>query len=163
MASRLFVSEEEGTRVRVCHDRVELRTRASVQFIDLTELVAERVRRSRVAHGMVCVQALHTTAAILVNENEPLLLEDLRATLGRVASASGTYAHDDLSRRHSPEDERPNGHAHCRAALLGASACLNLAEGRLVLGAWQRLFLVELDGPRPRSLSILVMGVPGAE
>ena len=160
MATKLFVSEEEGTGVRVCHDRAELRTRERLQFIDLTDLVAERVRRAGVASGVVSVQTLHTTAAVLVNENEPLLLEDLQATLERLAPAEGVYAHDDLSRRRAPRDERRNGNAHCRAALLGPSACLNVSGGRVVLGRWQRVFLVELDGPRPRDLSIIVMGVP---
>jgi secondary thiamine-phosphate synthase enzyme len=160
MATKLFLSEQEGARIRVCHDRAEIRTRDRIQFIDVTELVGERVRRSGVAHGVVSVQTLHTTAAVLVNENEPLLLEDLRATLERLAPESRGYAHDDLSRREAPGDERRNGHAHCRAALLGPSVCINVAEGRAVLGTWQRVFLVELDGPRPRGLSIVVMGVP---
>jgi secondary thiamine-phosphate synthase enzyme len=56
------------------------------------------------------------------------------------------------------EEERPNGHAHCRALLLPSSACLNVTEGRLQLGRWQRVFLVELDGPRERSVSVLLFG-----
>ena len=54
--------------------------------------------------------------------------------------------------------ERANGHAHCHALLLGSSASLNLAEGRLQLGCWQRVFLVELDGPRVREVSVLAIG-----
>jgi len=163
MPAKLFVSEEERTGVRVCHDRVELRTQCRIQFIDLTELVAERVRRSGVVHGLASIQVLHTTAAILVNENEPLLLEDLRRTLECAAPDARAYAHDDLSRRSDPaDDERPNGSAHCRAALLGSTACLNVAERRVLLGKWQRVFLVELDGPRPRTVSVVVMGAAEA-
>ena len=55
-------------------------------------------------------------------------------------------------------DERSNGHSHCRALLLGATACLNVADTRLQLGRWQRVFLVELDGPRTREISVLVVG-----
>ena len=54
--------------------------------------------------------------------------------------------------------ERPNGHAHCRALLLPTSALLNVAGGRLQLGRWQRIFLVELDGPRIREVSVLAFG-----
>jgi thiamine phosphate synthase YjbQ (UPF0047 family) len=54
--------------------------------------------------------------------------------------------------------ERPNGYAHCRALMLSPSALLNLADGRLQLGCWQRVFLVELDGPRVREVSVLVLG-----
>lgn len=53
---------------------------------------------------------------------------------------------------------RPNGHAHCHALLLGSSASLNFAEGRLQLGYWRRVFFVELDGPRAREVSVLVLG-----
>jgi secondary thiamine-phosphate synthase enzyme len=160
MASRLFVSEEEGPGIRVCQDRVELRTRGGVQLVEITALVAERVRRSGIALGLVSVQTLHTTAAVLVNENEPLLLEDLKATLERAAPSEGLYAHDDLDRRKAAAEERRNGHAHCRAALLCPSISLHVAEGRLVLGDWQSVFLVELDGPRERHLSIVVLGIP---
>jgi secondary thiamine-phosphate synthase enzyme len=55
-------------------------------------------------------------------------------------------------------DERRNGHAHCRALLLGSSVAVNVANGRLQLGRWQRVFLVELDGPRTREVSVLVIG-----
>jgi secondary thiamine-phosphate synthase enzyme len=56
------------------------------------------------------------------------------------------------------EQERANGHAHCRALLLPSSASLNVSRGRLVLGQWQRVFFVELDGPREREVSLLVYG-----
>jgi secondary thiamine-phosphate synthase enzyme len=55
-------------------------------------------------------------------------------------------------------DERSNGHAHCRALLLGVSATLNIVDGRLLLGRWQRVFFVELDGPRERAISAVVLG-----
>jgi secondary thiamine-phosphate synthase enzyme len=159
MASRLFVTEEESAALTVCTDRVHLRTEERLQLIDVTELVRERVRRSGVQHGIACLQTHHTTMAVLVNENEPLLLEDLKRTLERLAPRDVLYAHDDLSRRPGlPEDERRNGDAHCKAILLGASECLAIAGGALQLGNWQSLFLAELDGPRERSFSVVVMG-----
>jgi secondary thiamine-phosphate synthase enzyme len=161
VAASLFVSVQEGAEVRVCRDLVRLRTEEPLQFVDLTELVAERVRRSGVGEGLVTVQSRHTTAAVVVNENEPLLLEDLRDLLERWAPAAARYRHNDLEARgHAPGSERPNGHAHARAVLLGASVCLGIADGRIDLGEWQSVFLVELDGPRPRSVSIQVLGVP---
>jgi secondary thiamine-phosphate synthase enzyme len=160
VAASLFLSVEEGATVRVCRDVVHLRTCQPTQFVDLTELVAERVRRARVRDGMVTVQSRHTTAAVLVNENEPLLLKDLEDALERWAPAGALYRHNDLASRQDPApDEKPNGHAHARALLLGTSVCLNVADGRLDLGRWQSVFLVELDGPRPRSVSIHVLGL----
>jgi secondary thiamine-phosphate synthase enzyme len=140
------VSVQQGAAVRVCRDLVQLRTEKAVQFVDLTETVAERVRQSGVDEGMVVVQSRHTTAAVLVNENEEHLLEDLQDLLERWAPAGARY-------------EKPNGHAHARALLLGTSVCLNVAEGRVDLGRWQSVFLVELDGPRRRSVSVQVLGV----
>jgi secondary thiamine-phosphate synthase enzyme len=106
---------------------------------------------------------MHTTTAIVVNEHEPLLLADFAALLGRVAPQDALYGHDDITARtvNLAPGERPNGHAHCRAVLLGSSALLNLAGGHLQLGRWQRVFLVEMDGPRSREVSVLVLGGDG--
>ena len=140
-------------------DAVTLRTQARRQFIDLTELVAERVRRSGIRDGLVLVQSHHTTAAVVVNENEPLLLGDFERLFERLCPADVPYDHDDLARRIDPaEEERPNGASHCRCVLLGVSQALHVAGGVLQIGRWQRLLLVELDGPRSRTLSIVVLG-----
>lgn len=138
-------------------DLVHLRTEDSQQFIDLTGLVAERVRRSRISRGMVNVQACHTTASVLVNEFEPELIEDLTALAERWAPRNRGYRHD--VRDGIPPGERDNGHAHARAVLLGVSALLNVNDGELCLGRWQRILLAELDGPRRRAISITVMGL----
>ena len=160
MATKLFVTEEEGTPLRACSDLVEIRTEERLQFIDLTALVAERVRRSGVWQGLVCVQSLHTTAAITLNENEPLLVEDMKALLERWAPRDAPYGHNATHREAKDPSAREseNGDSHCRALLLGASETLTVVQGALQLGAWQSLFLVELDGPRKRSLSLVVLG-----
>lgn len=159
MASRLFVTEEECATLKVCTDRVHLRTDERLQLIDVTELVRERVRRSGVRHGVACIQTQHTTTAVLVNENEPLLVEDLKRALDRLVPRDLLYAHDDMSRRPGvPPDESRNGDAHCKAVLLGASESLAIVDGTLQLGAWQSVFLAELDGPRERTFCVVVMG-----
>lgn len=140
-------------------DAVTLRTQARRQFIDLTELVAERVRRSGIRDGLVLVQSHHTTAAVVVNENEPLLLGDFERLFDRLCPADAPYDHDDMARRiDAAEEERPNGASHCRCVLLGVSQALHVSGGVLQVGRWQRLLLVELDGPRSRTLSIVVLG-----
>jgi len=161
MAINLFVNETVGTTFKVCSDIVQFRTEARMQFIDLTELVKERVRRSGVAHGLVNVHTKHTTTALVVNENEPLLLSDFKDLVERWAPRSAPYRHNDLQARQFQGvlDERPNGHSHARALLLGMSASLNITDGRMNLGEFQRIFLVELDGLRTRSVSILIMGL----
>jgi secondary thiamine-phosphate synthase enzyme len=107
----------------------------------------------------VNVQTRHTTTGICVNENEPLLLTDLLALLERLAPRGTAYAHDELHRRSGVRpDERPNGHAHAKALFLRTAETLNVADGRLQLGRWQRVLLLELDGPREREVSLLAMG-----
>jgi secondary thiamine-phosphate synthase enzyme len=108
----------------------------------------------------VNVQTLHTTNALIVNEHEPLLLTDISALLDRIAPLEVGYRHDDITLRtvNCVPGERSNGHSHCRALLMAPAVSLNVVAGRLRLGRWQRLFLVELDGPRQRDVSLLVMG-----
>ena len=98
------------------------------------------VAASGVRTGVVNVQTLHTTTAIVVNEHEPLLLADFVALLERAAPRRAEYRHDNWLLRtvNVTGDERANGHGHCRALLLGTSACLNVVDGRLRLGQWQR-------------------------
>ena len=161
MAINLFVSETVGSTFKVCSDVVHFETEERLQFVDLTELVRERVRRSGVAYGLVNVHTKHTTTALVVNENEPLLLMDFKDLVEKWAPRDATYRHNDLQAREFqvPPGERPNGHAHARALLLGMAVSLNITEGAIHLGEFQKIFLVELDGTRRRSVSILVLGL----
>lgn len=156
-----FPTEIATSDFKLCHDHVELQTRQRVQFIDLTELVLERVRRSKVQHGTVNVQTKHTTTGIVVNENERHLLRDFEDRLEFWAPRDKAYRHNDLEARRfqlMDPDEQPNGDSHSRALLLGASETLNILDGAIDLGRWQRVFLVELDGGRVRTVSLVIMG-----
>ena len=149
------------TPIPVCHHAaIRIETEERIEFIDLTDRLQRLVARSRVHRGIVNVQALHTTTAIIVNELEPLLLDDFSALLERAAPGASSYCHDDVRRRtvNLTANERVNGHAHCRALLLGSAVSLNVADGRLTLGRWQRVLMVELDGPQPREISVVVLG-----
>jgi secondary thiamine-phosphate synthase enzyme len=160
MAAQPFATPLEAAGLCAWSDTLHLRSRAPMQFLDLTPRIAHCVRQSRVDHGLVNVQCLHTSAALLVNENEPLLLEDFAALLERWAPRDACWQHDrfDVRTVSIRPGERPNGHAHARALALSAAECLNVVEGRLVLGRWQRIFFVECDGTRDRSVSVLVLG-----
>jgi secondary thiamine-phosphate synthase enzyme len=142
------------------HTRIRIDTENPTQFVDLTDRIEALVRHARLESGLVNIQTLHTTTAIVVNEHEPLLLGDIATLLERAAPEDGVYRHDNVSLRtvNCVLGERPNGHSHCRALLLGPTACLNIADGKLQLGRWQRVFLVELDGPRTREVSVLLVG-----
>jgi secondary thiamine-phosphate synthase enzyme len=142
------------------HRRIRFDTRHPTEFIDLTLHIEAIALEAGMTAGLVNVQSLHTTTAIVVNEHEPLLLCDFAALLAEAAPEHEPYRHDDMGIRtvNLTPGERANGHAHCRALLLPTSVTLNLAHGRVQLGRWQRVFLVELDGPRSREVSVLILG-----
>ena len=146
----------------VLHTRVlRLPTHEPIQLIDITRRIAAIVSQADLHNGLVQVFSRHTTAAVRIQEDEPLLLEDLRRFLSHLAPTGAAYGHNDFRVRtqHMHPDERPNGHAHCLQLLLGSSESVPVLDGQLQLGEWQRVFLVELDGPRPeRELLVQVMG-----
>ena len=151
------------TPMRTLTRVVGVETERHLQFLDVTDEVTRSLAESGVQNGFAVVFSRHSTAGIRINEHEPLLLEDMATLLERVVPQETSYRHDDFSVRtvNLTEGERVNGHSHCRSLLLGASESVPVAGGKLLLGRWQRVFLVELDGPRPRTVSLLVMGLRG--
>jgi len=143
----------------VSPNRLEFATTGTTEFVDITPRIRDEVRRTALRNGRVHLQSLHTTLGLAVNENEPLLLRDFEGLLERLAPAGAGYEHDDFTRRFDIAlDEPVNGHAHCRQLLLSAFATLMVEDGHLVLGRWQSVFAVELDGPRHRELAIQLEG-----
>ena len=142
------------------HTRLRLTTTAATEFVDITDHLRALVHEAGIETGLLNVQTSHTTTAIIVNEGEPRLHDDFHAALARLAPLGVAYRHDDLAFRPAVSSEEPrNGHAHCRALLLPTAVCLNILGGRLALGRWQRVFVVELDGPRVRDVTAVAVGV----
>ncbi|HLH25297.1 MAG TPA: type 2 isopentenyl-diphosphate Delta-isomerase [Chloroflexota bacterium] len=143
---------------RLHRERLAYSTTGGGQFIDITRDVAAVVERSGIQQGFVHVYSHHTTAAIRVNENEPLLLRDFQRVLGMLVPPGG-FEHDDLDRRVgvSPSEPR-NGHAHCRHLMLASSETIPVVDGRMALGRWQSVFLIELCSARRRQLTVQVTG-----
>jgi secondary thiamine-phosphate synthase enzyme len=130
------------------------------QFIDITEDVAEATLQSRVRNGLVVVFSTHTTAAIKINESEPELLKDMARFLGELAPIDRDYCHNNFDVRtvNMEEDECPNAHSHCQHLMLSTSETVPVVDGRLQLGRWQRIFLVELDRPKLRRVALQILG-----
>jgi secondary thiamine-phosphate synthase enzyme len=130
------------------------------EFIDITDRVRECVSDAMVRQGFVVVFSRHTTAAIKINENEPLLLQDMEKFLEGVAPRNGNYRHNDFTVRtvNMTEDECPNGHAHCQQLLLGSSETIPIVDGMMHFGRWQSIFMIELDHARPREVMVQVLG-----
>jgi secondary thiamine-phosphate synthase enzyme len=135
---------------------LDIDTVEPIQFIDLTDHINQQLKLNAVESGTVTVFSRHTTAAIKINEAEELLLEDFKNMLRELCPSGRCYNHNDMSRRKPPIaiDERPNAHSHLMHLLLSTSETIPVIDGRLALGTWQRVFLVELDGPRPRQVMI---------
>jgi len=155
--------EPIGTRESVQSSSfvLELNTTAAPEFIDVTDEVEQFVWRSTVRNGFVVVFSRHTTAAVIIQENEPLLLVDMADRIERFSPKSAHYRHNDFSVRtvHMHEDECPNGHARCQQLMLGASETIPVIDGRLALGEWQRIFVVELDEPKRREVLVQLLGI----
>ncbi|HVB77106.1 MAG TPA: secondary thiamine-phosphate synthase enzyme YjbQ [Candidatus Nitrosotalea sp.] len=143
----------------ICGRRLQIESRAQTEFVDVTASLQAEVAASGLIEGRVFIASLHTTFGLAVNENEPLLLSDLSAALERVGPSGAEYQHDDFSRRvNVPLHEPANGHSHVRHLFLQPSLTLLVEGGRLLLGRWQSVFAVELDGPRPRELALQLDG-----
>ncbi len=136
-------------------------TKEELEFIDITEEIINFVKESEIEDGIINIQTMHTTGAIILNENEPLLIKDIKDNLRRLApSESIEYRHDNFEVRtvNMCDGECANGHAHCKAIYLPSNIVLNIVSGRVNLGQWQRIFFLELDRARPRKISLLVLG-----
>ena len=145
---------------KVFYQAIYIRTKGCMEFQDCTDLIQTVLQQSGIQDGLIHIQSKHTTAAILMNENEPLVLEDMKRVLERIAPQSETYLHNDFSIRtvNMTDQEDRNGHSHCKAIFLPASQMINIVDGHLDLGRWQRIFLLELDCARQRTISVIAMG-----
>ncbi len=126
-------------------ETLRLRTRRKFEVVDLTDGVAAVVERSRLAEGVCTVFVRHATAAIVINENADAgVRADIVAALGKLFP-EGVWEHDRVD---------DNGAAHLKAAFLGPSESVPVRDGRLLLGTWQGIALVECDGPRDREIIV---------
>lgn len=124
---------------------IEINTGKQVEVIDITSHVEEAVRESNIEQGICLIYTLHTTTGIVVNEAEPGLMTDMARLMSSLAPQSAGYLHD---------RNDGNAHAHLQAMLLGSSAVIPVESKRLILGTWQRILFVELDGPRKRRVCV---------
>ncbi len=160
MPPRVTLTRATAGALRVAAVTLRYHTARGPQFIDITDDVRRVVAQSGIADGVVTVYSKHTTAAIKINEHEPLLLEDMERFVCELSPQERAYNHNNFLIRvvNMEEDECPNGHAHCQHLLLNTSEHIPLQGGVLQLGRWQRVFLVELDRARPREVVVQVMG-----
>jgi len=158
-AHRRALLRHEAKATVTC-ESLEIETRGAPDFHDITADVNAIVVDSGVTFGQVTIFSTHTTAAIRINENEPLLLRVMARTLRQIAPSNAYYEHNDFGRRtvNMNPDECANGHAHCQHLFLASSETIPVIDGHTALGAYQRIFLIELDHPRMRKVLVTVIG-----
>ena len=124
-----------------------LNTNKNFEIIDITSKINELID---VNQGIVSIFSRHSTSAIVVNENERGLLNDLEFMLDNLVSDKFSYEHDRID---------DNARSHLKSFLLSSSECLPIRNNRLDLGTWQSVFFIELDGPRHnRTISLTIIG-----
>lgn len=157
-------------------------TQYRLEFITISQQLQDYVNESGIINGSLTVQTLHTTCCLWINENEKNLIGqnneefpgDLKRILDRFAPPKEWYGHNDVRDANNPEGIRDthlcepkldgsipeciNGHSHAQALMLPHSLTIIIKDGKLLLGQWQQVMLVELDHDRPRTISVLVQG-----
>jgi secondary thiamine-phosphate synthase enzyme len=134
---------------------IKVRTTKPIEIVDITAEVSPFLLSSGLDKGQVTVISRHTTAFININEKEERLLEDMETYLKRLVPKDGNYLHNI-----SPVDGRHNAHSHLLGLFMNSSETIPFSEGKLMLGEWQSLFFVELDGPREeRNVLLQITGI----
>jgi secondary thiamine-phosphate synthase enzyme len=143
-------ADERPTAIRT--ETVRVSTHGESQIIDVTGDVQALVEKHGFLEGQVLVFVPGSTAGLTTIEYEPGLIEDLPAAFERIAPRGIRYAHHE-------QWHDGNGHSHVRASLLGPSLAVPFADGRLLLGTWQQIVLIDFDNrPRDRRLVVQITG-----
>ena len=125
----------------------KINTNKNFEIIDITSKINELID---IEKGIISIFSKHSTSAIVVNENENGLLNDLQFTLNNLISDKLSYEHDKIDN---------NAKSHLKSFLLSSSECLPINNSRLDLGTWQSVFFIELDGPRnSRTVTLTIIG-----
>ena len=126
---------------------------ARMDFVNITPEVERAVRESGVAEGLCLVNAMHITASVFINDDEPGLHQDYRDWLERLAPfdpSPSAYRHN-----RTGED---NGDAHHKRQIMGREVVVAITDGRLDFGPWEQIFYGEFDGRRPKRVLIKIIG-----
>jgi len=134
---------------------VKRQTTKPIEIIDITAEVSAALLSSGLERGQVTIISRHTTAFVNINEKEDRLLEDMETYLKRLVPKDGNYLHN-----LNPVDGRPNAHSHLLGLFMNSSETIPFAAKKMLLGEWQSIFFIELDGPRKeRSILLQISGI----
>ncbi len=135
--------------------RFSVSTHKRMEILDVTSNVAKIINESGIANGIVHVWVLHATAAVAVNEHDTDLWIDILEAFSHLVPIKGNYRHN---ARYSWTEGEQNAHAHILNCLIKPNVTVPLENGEMQLGTWQSILLIEMDGPRTRSICVQVIG-----
>lgn len=146
--------------IKIHKQKIIIESKTQIEFFDITSKVQDIVDASGVREGFVNVFAPHTTMGIVINHNEPMLLQDFMRVLYKMAPVDDRYSHDlfELT-KHNKSDGRSNGHSHCKSFLTGITQTIPIEKGKMVITDKQSIFAIEFDGSRKRDIIIQAMGI----
>ncbi|MEK6926601.1 MAG: secondary thiamine-phosphate synthase enzyme YjbQ [Nanoarchaeota archaeon] len=144
--------------MKIIHESIRLKSKEGIDIINITNQVESFLVKSNVLNGFIIIQSKHTTCSVMVNENENRLLKDIKIFLNEIAPMKKQYLHDDIKLRDCPPGERINAHAHLKSILLNTTEILQVINGKLNLGTWQSIFVIDSDGSRERQIDLQIIG-----
>jgi secondary thiamine-phosphate synthase enzyme len=130
----------------IFNESLTIKSSKKHEVIDITERIIAFLKARQIDKGLLNLWTVHTTAALTVNENDKSLWVDFLDSLSQIAPLQREYHH------------KPNAHAHILSAVLKPEFTIPINQGKMVLGTWQRILFVELDGPRRRTVKITIIG-----
>ncbi|HEX8974468.1 MAG TPA: secondary thiamine-phosphate synthase enzyme YjbQ [Patescibacteria group bacterium] len=146
--------------IKTHKQKIDLESKTQIEFFDITSQVQDIIDVSGVREGNVVVFAPHTTMGVVINHNEPMLLQDFMRILYKIVPMDDRYSHDMFElTKSSKSDGRSNGHSHCRSFLTGVSQTVPIEKGKMTLTDKQSIFAIEFDGARKRDIVVQVMGI----
>jgi secondary thiamine-phosphate synthase enzyme len=129
---------------------LEVKTKGAYDFVEVTDEIADVVKESKIKNGIVFANALHNTAALIIQENDSAIHRDLTKTLEKLFPQDEKYQHD--------YEGNVNATAHLKSNFLGTFVTIPIAKGEMQLGTWQSIFFVELFEQRKRKIVVTVVG-----
>lgn len=135
-------------------EKITFKTTKGIQFFDCTDEVRKALSKNNIKEGFINIFTPHSTCAVKINEWEENLLEDMGAFLGKVAPQGANYKHN-----HVAVDGRDNAHSHLLGLFMSTSESIPVKNSEMLLGTWQSIFFIELDGPRnERTVYVQLIG-----
>lgn len=141
--------------MKVFSEALTVETGEKLELIDITKRIKDLLKSANIKDGLANLVSLHTTTAVLLNEAQQALLEDLRQFVKGVVDETKPYKHDDPE---YSDCDRHNATSHLRGMAFGQTLTLPVLNGNLVLGRWQSILFAEFDGPQKRKLQVQLVG-----